>query len=414
MKILMLGWELPPHNSGGLGVACYQLSRELSSQGADIHFVVPYQADHPDTEFMTIYGTSNLDPETFYKLNMGAYANHLDSQLEKITELEEIHVNSADDRSLRSQQKMYGNYVKRLVKKIKPDVIHAHDWLTLEAGIEAKAVSGRPLVAHVHATEFDRAGSNSHGNPLIHEIEQMGLMMADKIFAVSGITKNIIVEKYNIPANKIEVVHNSIDPSSLAGQKAVEQDSYLYARSLQQEGYIVVAAVCRLTVQKGLTHFLHAAAKASQVIDRMVFLIAGDGEQRDELIKLSADLGISDKVLFTGFVRGARWRQIYNLADVFVMSSISEPFGLTALEAAAHDTSVILTKQSGVVEVLRNILKYDFWDVNRLADQIINLASSNGLRDELSKNAKSEFMNMSWHGAAQKCQHQYHTLGATT
>jgi glycogen synthase len=402
MKILMLGWELPPHIVGGLGVACYELSKALAEQGVEIDFVVPYEAEHPGSEFMTVHCATDLGP--LYHQNLGAYTGNTGGTTEPGT--------NPHGTDLRSIQKKYIHYVSRLAKKVQPQVIHAHDWLTYEAGIEAKRITGAPLVAHVHATEFDRAGSNEHGNPVIHDIELEGFMMADRIIAVSNITKQIIVNRYGIPADKIEVVHNSIDPASMLSHRSVEQNSYLYARTLQQEGYIVVAAMSRFTVQKGMTHFLQAAAKASKVIDRMIFLLAGDGEQRDELIALSADLGISDKVLFTGFVRGKRWREVYDIADVFVMSSVSEPFGLTALEAAAMDTSLVITHQSGVGEVLHNVLRYDYWDVDRLADQIVNLASSRALREDLSSNAKAEFMSMSWIEPAKKCYHQYVTAGA--
>jgi glycosyltransferase involved in cell wall biosynthesis len=398
MNILMLGWELPPHNSGGLGVACYHMSKALALQGAEIDFVVPYSAVHPDTEYMTVHAATKLDPLSRYGL-MGAY----DSEF--ITESDLNAVEQNDLRDMRGVQKHYVQFVERMVKNKKPDTIHAHDWLTMEAGMRAKELTGAPLIVHVHATEFDRSGEK-FGNPIVHEIEYQGLMMADRIIAVSNITKSIIVQRYNIPADKIEVIYNAIDVASLQNY-GYNRQTYRYLESLKEEGYTVITTITRFTIQKGLTHFIKAAARASEKHHKLVFLLAGDGEQRDELIHLAADLGISDKVFFTGFVRGKQWRDAYNVADVFVMSSVSEPFGLTALEAAHHDTALIITRQSGVGEVLHSIFKYDFWDIDALADQIVGIAASNALRDTLKANAKSEYARISWHDVAAQCMKLY-------
>lgn len=393
MKILMLGWELPPYNSGGLGVACYQLAKALAHQGADIQFVLPSCAKYDDVEFMNI-ASPKISPVDTAAVMIHPASNPYLSDITVVREL----------------QDEYEAFVESLVDEESPAVIHAHDWLTLGAGVRAKARSGAPLIAHVHATEYDRAGGGS-GNPLIHEIEQHGLLMADHIIAVSNATKRLIVEKYHIPADKIEVIHNSMDALPT---HTTDRLQYRYIEQLRDEGYIVVATIGRLTVQKGLTHFLRAAATAHAKYSRFVFLITGDGEQRDELIALSADLGISDAVLFTGFVRGGAWRDVYNLADVFVMSSVSEPFGLTALEAAQHGTAITLTKQSGVGEVLSNALHYDYWDEDRLADQLVALALSAPLRHELATNARHEVQQMSWSTVAERFTSRYYALGRTT
>jgi glycosyltransferase involved in cell wall biosynthesis len=398
MKILMLGWELPPHNSGGLGVACYHLSKALALEGASIDFVLPYAAQHPDAEFMKIHSATRLGPLERYGL--GAYESSV------------VGVESADAAGLsdiRGVQQRYVAFTEKLVRKNKPDAIHAHDWLTLEAGMRAKELTGAPLIAHVHATEFDRAGATA-GNPLVHEIEREGLMMADRIIAVSNITKNLIVERYDIPAEKIEVVYNAIDPQSL-GDYEYDARTYRYLETLKDEGFTVVAALTRFTVQKGLTHLIKAAARACQKYDKLVFLLAGDGEQRDELIRLSADLGIADKVVFTGFVRGKQWRDTYSVADIFVMSSVSEPFGLTALEAAHYNSALIITKQSGVGELLHNIFRYDYWDTEVLADQIIGIATSPSLASSLKENIRHEYAHLSWQDVAGKCMQLYAKLG---
>lgn len=387
MKLLMLGWELPPHNSGGLGVACYHMAKALAKTGVEIDFVVPYAAEHPDTEWMRVLAATDMLPGK-----------------RKATEL--AYTMSYED--IQRVQKTYIGYIEQYLEYETPDIIHAHDWLTMQAGVRAKQIADVPLIVHVHATEFDRSASDN-GNPLIHEIEYQGMMMADRILAVSNITKSLIVSKYGIPADKIEVVHNAFDISSLP-EYDYDRRTYRYLEQLRDEGYTVIGTITRFTVQKGLTHLMRAAARASERYDRLVFLFCGDGELRDELISLAAELGISDKVYFTGFVRGKQWRDAYSVSDVFVMSSVSEPFGLTALEAAHHDAALIITKQSGVGEVLRGIFRYDFWDIDRLADQMIAIATSPALRMALQTAVKAEYVRFSWHDVAQKCLGAYNRL----
>jgi len=406
----MLGWELPPHNSGGLGVACYHLSKALAQQGASIDFVLPYDAHHPGTDYMTIHAATTLNPIHKFGI-MGAYDSKSVDQLD----LDEVDMR--DLQTMRGVQKRYVTFVERMIKSKKlrvPDAIHAHDWLTMEAGMRAKQLTDAPLIVHVHATEFDRAGSFGTGNPIVHEIEYQGLMMADRIIAVSGITKNIIIHRYGIPADKIEVVHNAIDPASL-GTYDYDGRTYRYLESLRREGYTVISTVTRFTAQKGLTQLVRGMARACERYDKLVLLLAGDGEQRDELISLSAELGIADKVFFTGFVRGKQWRDAYSVADVFVMSSVSEPFGLTALEAAHYGSALIISKQSGVGEVLKSIMRYDFWDTDKLADQLVGIATSPALSQQLREDVKNEYARLSWHDVARKCMHLYDNMkiGAT-
>ena len=397
MKILMLGWELPPHNSGGLGVACYHLSKALALQGASIDFVVPYSAKHENVDFMKIHNATKLSPLDRY--GMGAYDSKFAIDSLPGSEL-------ADVKDIRGVQRQYTKYVERLVGRKKFDAIHAHDWLTMEAGIRAKQLTDAPLIVHVHATEFDRAGGNM-GNPIVHEIEYQGLMVADRIIAVSNITKGIIVNKYGIPADKVEVMHNAIDVDSFNDGYQYDNRTYRYLEGLKSEGYTVISAVTRFTIQKGLEYLVRSVAKANQRYDRIALLLAGDGEQRDELIALASELGISDKIFFTGFVRGKQWRDAYSVSDIFVMSSVSEPFGLTALEAAHHDNALIITKQSGVAEVLNSIFTYDFWDVDRLADQIVGIATSEALKQSLRENVTHEYAVMSWNDVAKKCMNTY-------
>lgn len=402
----MLGWELPPHNSGGLGVACLNLSRALASHGCDIDFVVPYSAEHKDITFMHVLSASHIDP--LFRFGIGAYDS------DKIEEMfiPDVHIPGAvsrDQISIRQIQKTYCDFVEEYLMEFKPDLVHAHDWLTFEAGVLAKKNYGIPLIAHVHATEYDRAGG-SGGNPLVHEIEREGLMLADKILAVSEATKHIIHEKYDIPYNKIDVVYNSLDEDFLRQAYTLDQDEYRYIESLKKKGYTVVSTVGRFTIQKGLSHFLHAAAKAIRKNKKLLFVFAGDGEEKPELINLSAELGISKNVVFTGFVRGKQLRDVYELSDIFVMSSISEPFGLTALEAAHHGDVLIITKQSGVSEVLRSAFLYDFWDEDKLANEIIAIADSPGLKSELRDAINKEYRKISWEDVAEKCLKVYNEI----
>ena len=401
MKILMLGWELPPHNSGGLGVACFNLTHALSRQGANIEFVVPYQAKHPGIDYMEIVPAVEIDP--IFRFGNGAYESS------KI--LEKVILGKKENNllSIRDVQKEYCAFIGDYLKTNQPDVVHAHDWLTYEAGIIAKKNYNLPLVAHVHATEFDRAGMNT-GNPLIHEIEREGLMLADRIIAVSEATKRIVYEKYRIPLNKIEVVYNALDENYSKGKYTFDDSMYDFINQLKNDGYTIVSTVGRFTIQKGLKNLMQAAALAVERNPKIMFIFAGDGEQRNELIKLSAELGIASNVLFTGFIRGKKLRDIYSMSDVFVMSSISEPFGLTALEAAHHGDALILTNQSGVSEVIWSALKYDFWDTHKLADEILAVTGSKALLGNLQDDVKAEYSKITWDELAEKCLKIYNKL----
>lgn len=394
----MLGWELPPHNSGGLGVACLNLSRALAKEGAKISFILPYTAKYSDIDFMDIYSATGIDP--LFRFGGGAYESL------KINENIIPTLNEGRLTSIREIQNEYGKYVTEFIKKHHPDVIHAHDWLTYEAAVAAKKKYHIPLIAHVHATEFDRSGMQT-GNPLIHEIEYEGLMAADKIIAVSELTKRIVHEKYNIPLSKIDVVYNSLDDDYESNIYEFDEEYYRYIESLKQKGYTVVSTVGRFTVQKGLMFLMHAAKKAIMKNPKLLFIFAGDGEERNKLIRLAADLGIAKNVIFTGFIRGRKLRDIYTISDVFVMSSISEPFGLTALEAAYHGNALILTKQSGVSEIIFSAFKYNFWDEDKLANEIYAISSSKTLKEVLMHNAREEFIQISWQKVAEKCLNIY-------
>ncbi len=403
MKILMLGWELPPHNSGGLGVACYQLCKALSVQGVAIDFVVPYQDEHTEINFMNIIPALSHTAEMLTMAG-GAYDSTGFGPI-KNTSLDHT---IAIPIGLREQQVSYLNSLRTIVKAKEYDAIHAHDWLTFEAAIMAKQFTNKPLVVHVHATEFDRSGEQ-HGNPIVHEIEYTTMTLADRIVAVSQATKDIIVREYGIPGDKIEVIHNSIDAADIPPLDP--HNVYVYLEKMKEHGYKVVVALGRLTVQKGLTHLLRAAQLVVEHNPKMLFLLAGSGEQYHELLALSAELGIAENVVFTGgFVRGKAQRDAFAIGDMFILPSISEPFGITALEAVGYGNAVLLSKQAGVGEVLNHVLRFDYWDIYRMADQILAVAEHGTLRDELYRNSFEEFRHLSWQSVAEKCQAIYSKL----
>lgn len=389
MKILMLGWELPPHNSGGLGVACYQLCKALSKKGADIEFVLPYTADYSDIDFMHVNAAHPQDVERVLKAGI-AYDSF--KYIKSTGEIQWV--------DLFGQSTIYEEAVGRIVELAEFDVIHAHDWLTCRAAIRAKMLTGKPLVVHMHSIESDRSGQKLGGNPLVREIEGLAMLIADRIVAVSEHTKQGIIREYGIPADKIEVVHNHFDPSGLIRESG--SNAYGYLTEMKKQGYKVITNVGRLTIQKGVPNLLRAFRIVVEHEPKSLLLVVGSGEQRNELIQLSADLGVARNVLFADFQRGKNYRDAYAIADLFVMPSVSEPFGLTALEAIGYGTPVLLSRQSGVSEMIRNALKVDFWDVREMANKMVAVVRNQALHDELHANSYHEYMSHSWDESADK------------
>lgn len=391
MKVLMLGWELPPHNSGGLGVACLQLCKTLAKKGADITFVVPYSDPHDEIDFMNVVN-ANIAKTS---LITGAY----DSEDYGITKKSSL---SGD---IMQVHHMYAQSMMNIVDEHEFEIIHAHDWLTFRAGLRARELSGRPLILHVHSVESDRAGGKP-GNPIVREIEQLGMMLADRVMAVSELTRQKIINEYGIPADKVSVAHNGMEVDDLYSHDV--DNAFKLLDQLKTKGYKVVVNIGRLTIQKGLTHMLYSAKAVIDKRPKTVFLIVGSGDQYRELLSLGATLGISKNLIFTGFLRGKQWRDAFKIADLFVMPSVSEPFGLTPLEAIIYDTPSLISKQSGVAEVLHSALKCDFWDTNKMADQIISVLDHNGLHSHLLDNAKNELLNLTWDRTADKLLETYY------
>lgn len=393
LKILMFGWELPPFNSGGLGVACYGLSKALSKK-ADILFVLPRKVE-VDADFLKLLFASNIKVTT------------IDSPLRP-------YITSAEYSRLEEDITLYGNNlfseVKRYAMEARKiamredfDIIHAHDWLSFEAGMAAKEVSGKPLVVQLHSTEFDRCGGLNL-NKTVFEIEKRGMQMADKVVGVSNMTKKIIEEQYEIPSEKVYAVHNRINADEYKNQA---NDKIF---QIKKDGKKIVLFAGRITLQKGPEYFLNVAKKILEFDKNILFIMAGSGDMEYQIMDEAAVMGISDKVLFTGFLRGEELAQIFKMADVFVMPSVSEPFGIAALESIVHGTPVIVSKQSGVSEIVQNALKVDFWDIDEMANKILSVLHFPALKDTLRENGSQEVGIFSWDMAANECMNLYTDL----
>lgn len=402
MKIIMLGWELPPHNSGGLGIACYGLCKALANDGLEVEFILPYSSEtHGSTyDFMNLRAALPLDVKQVIP-----YGNSYESYkyiYHDLSAQESWH-------DLFSHQQAYERAIE-LLDFEDFDIIHAHDWLTFRAAMRLKYKYNKPVVLHVHSIESDRT-AGAEGNPQVRHIEGHSMAEADRILAVSEHTKRQIIEQYAIAAGKIDVVHNSISPWDYVLEDDSEQDNcYEVITALKHQGYKVLVNIGRLTIQKGLTNLLQAFKKASLHNPKLLLLIAGSGEQKHELIELAADLGIARNVFFADFVRGRKWSDAFSVGDLFVMPSVSEPFGLTPLESILHGTPAMVSKQSGVVEILTNVLKVDFWDIDKMASQIVNVTIHQSFQDELTRNAVQEVRTMGWHTASQKTLEAYGQL----
>jgi len=392
----MFGWEFPPFNSGGLGVACFGLVKALAKQGVEIIFVLPRKidcradfcriifADENPVDAAKILSAAYLTPDQYGKTVQGLFC--------------------ANDKGLISEVKKYALLARRIAEREKFDIIHAHDWLCYPAGLAAKEASGKPLVIHIHATEFDRTGGIG-ANSQVFTIEKEGFEKADRIAAVSNFTKQKVVEHYGINPAKISVVYNALE----RGYSAHAFETIMGLNGLKEK-FKIVLFLGRLTIQKGPDYFLRAAVKVLEKNPNVYFVMAGSGDMEAQLINQSIDLGIADKVIFTGFLRDQNLTKIYKMADLYVMPSVSEPFGLTALEALAHGTPAIISKQSGVSEVIKNCLLVDFWDINQMAGKILAVLNYPTLRNTLRENGTNEVEKITWDNSAVACLNIYNEV----
>ena len=429
----MLGWEYPPHIAGGLGVACEGLTKALARLGVDITFVVPCLMGGESAPHMTLRDPSGVlrrkrkprirkvkvpsslvpyvDDQSFDELlNAFKYDPDLTNDLlhsslfprlnrhefEKflasisLTKRAEKLLGAGYGASVFEQVALFTEKVLELVAEEKFDVIHAHDWMTYPAGVAIARFTGTPLVIHVHSLEYDRSGK--WVNPRIHAIEALGIQMASAICAVSYYTRSIIHQQHQAPLNKIFAVHNGLLSKKIRH----------YPKRLEKWPGQVVLFLGRITYQKGPDCFVRAAAKVVPHVPNVLFVMAGTGDQLGKMKKLASELGIAQNFYFPGFVKGKDLEEALSVADLYVMPSVSEPFGLSALEAVDYDTPALISKQSGAAEVLTHALKFDYWDVDRLADLMINGLIHSEMRADMISGAKEELKKLRWDAAAAK------------
>ncbi|MGA2171806.1 MAG: glycosyltransferase family 4 protein [Sedimentisphaerales bacterium] len=417
MKVFMLGWEFPPYISGGLGTACYGLTKAMDELGIEVTFVLPkastghhtghvkmLSAQHfeegrvsstfKNVRFLTI--TSTLRPyahATAHGRQLGSLAVQ---QTKTPANINLGQINDPDnyDGDIYSQVCRYADKVVRIAATENFDVIHAHDWMTYPAGEAVSQQSRKPLIVHVHSTEFDRSGE--HVNQAVYDTERMGMHAAAKVIAVSNLTKNTILKHYGVPSEKVEVVHN-----------AVEHNGDESPRVQLDKTDKIVLFLGRITMQKGPEYFLAAAKKVLEEINNVKFIMAGNGDMMHRTIELAARMGIGHKVLFTGFLRGEDVDRAYQMADLYVMPSVSEPFGIAPLEAMNRSVPVLISKQSGIAEVVTHALKVDFWDINEMANKMIAVLKRPSLQKTLSGNGFHESHKFNWEDSAMKVKKIY-------
>ena len=425
MRVLMFGWEFPPHITGGLGTACYGMTRGLAKQKVDVIFVVPKAYGDEDQRAVRIVNASDVSfdlEDNEYKefwshvkyMEVGSNIYPYVSPEEFAREItkNEKTAESFTSNVFSKEYKFSGKYGTNLMEEVARyalvasamslkedfDVIHAHDWLCYPAGVAAKKSSGKPLVVHMHATEFDRTGENV--NQVVYDIEREGMEAADRVITVSNMTRKIVIEKYGIDPDKVITVYNAVDQSN---QKDIAQ----IKKNVKEK---VVTFLGRITYQKGPEYFIEAAHKVLKKDPNVRFVMAGSGDMLNRMIVRVAQLKIADKFHFTGFLKGDDVDNMFAMSDVFVMPSISEPFGIVPLEAMRTSVPVVISKQSGVAEILEHAQKIDFWDVDAMADSIYGLCHYDALSEMFKKYGKEEVENLKWENAALKIKEVYEPL----
>ena len=427
----MFGWEFPPHIAGGLGTACYGMTRGLARNGVEVVFVMPRAYGDEDQRFVRVVNASDVetigtrDHEFSEELLEKVSFIHIDSNMLPYISPEEYA--AYHDEFVRSgrthewtdvwkqRYTFSGKYGANLMEEVARyamvaaqvakdlegqfDVIHAHDWLTYFAGIAAKRVSGKPLVVHMHATEFDRSGENI--NRRVYAIEKAGMQAADRVIAVSELPRRIVIGKYGIPAEKVVTVHNAV--------RFGESEDAVPERAVKDK---VVTFLGRITYQKGPDYFVEAAAKVLQRVPDVRFVMAGSGDLMNHVVRRVAQLGIADRFHFTGFLKGGEVQRMFRLSDVYVMPSVSEPFGISPLEAMRSGVPVIISRQSGVAEVLDYAIKVNYWDVDALADAIYGLLTYPALGRMFASKGLEEVTGLKWTNAAAKIKTVYETVVA--
>jgi glycosyltransferase involved in cell wall biosynthesis len=427
MKVLMFGWEFPPHIAGGLGTACEGIVKGLAYNGVETLFVMPSASGDEDQSATTIINASDVAVDTVSStvdefLDKVKFI-HIDSNLVPYVNPDEFETLVEEERRRQVKDfnvqygvkyKFSGKYGANLMEEVARyamvggtiamqhkdefDVIHAHDWLTYLAGIAAKELTGKPLVVHVHATSYDR-GDEQHIDTRVLDIETRGMLAADRVVTVSDLTRNIVVNKYHIDPAKVVTVHNAVD---FSGRENIRVE-----RGVKDK---VVTFLGRITFQKGPEYFIEAAAKVLKRTENVRFVMAGSGDMMNRCIRHVARLGISDRFHFTGFLRGADVQKMFALSDVYIMPSVSEPFGISPLEAMRTNVPSVISKQSGAAEVLKYAFKVDFWDVDMLADDIYALLQYPALARFAADKGFDEVNALKWNGATAKLKKVYESL----
>lgn len=396
----MFGWEFPPFNSGGLGVACEGLSKALSSSGVSLTFVLPFKIPISASWCKFVFANeSDLVDETEIRSLFSGYNSHGQSS----SKIGKYGLPDFISGSLMQRVKAYALKAPAIARKNKHSVIHAHDWLTYPAGIAAKETSGKPLVVHVHATEFDRSGSDDV-NIDIYNIELEGFRRADAIVAVSQRTKNKVVNKYGIPREKVKVVHNGVE------FEKTNKDVTGGLSQIKKSGGKIVLFAGRITLQKGPDYFVYMAEKILRYEPNTYFVVSGSGDMEEYMIREVSKRGMSDRFIFCGWLRGEELAAVYKIADIYVMPSVSEPFGLLPLECMISDTPVLISKESGVSEVTNCVLKSHFWDIDDMADKVISVLRYSKLKNHLSTNGREEVKAIHWKKAAESLISLYNSL----
>jgi glycosyltransferase involved in cell wall biosynthesis len=424
MKVLMFGWEFPPHITGGLGTACYGLTKGLLKHHVEVLFVVPKAYGDESQEAVRLINASDINIDfsssiyqeywkqlTYIEVGSNLIPYVGEDEFVRITFQNQLDKKTEEHSIFSKQYAFSGKYGKNLMEEVTRyalvassiaassqfDLIHAHDWLTYPAGMAAKKVSGKPLVVHMHATEFDRSGE--HINQNVYDIERKGMEAADAVITVSNYTKDIVVNRYGINSDNVFTVHNAVE---YYGDKTKSVE-----RSVKEK---VVTFLGRITFQKGPDYFVEAAKKVIDKDDNVRFVMAGSGDMFNRMIMRVAQLGISTKFHFTGFLKGDEVDKMFALSDVYVMPSVSEPFGISPLEAMRAEVPVVISKQSGVSEVLKYAIKIDFWDIDAMADAIYGLLHYDALSKVFAEKGREEVINLKWDNAAAKVKDIYNNM----
>ena len=416
MRVLMFGWEFPPHISGGLGTASYGLTKGMAKlDDLEVIFVVPKAWGDEDQSMVRLVGANQVhvaykkvfykgfrrpierievsskivpytDPDNFWQLVNSETSEHNFYVITNARGKEDF--SGRYDTNLMDEIYKYSIVAALIADENEFDIIHAHDWLAYPAGIAAMEVSGKPLVIHVHATDFDRSGGNV--NPDVYRIEKNGMDAASKIITVSNLTRDIVINKYNINPDKVETVYNAVEPVEIA-------ENLIIKKGFDEK---VVTFLGRITLQKGPEYFIEAAYKVLQVMDNVRFVMAGSGDMMEKMMRRAASLKITDRFHFTGFLKGTDVFTMLDMSDVYIMPSVSEPFGISPLEAMQSNVPVIISKQSGVAEILTHAVKTDFWDIDAMADAIYGILNYPALAHMFIKNGKEEVIRLKWDNSA--------------